>query len=74
MSLANQAMHQPEAGVQDPAKCLVVDVDDTFENVEGTKCVGYIRSLHFRELVPITPQMLAVNHTPAGQEELPGYQ
>jgi pyrimidine and pyridine-specific 5'-nucleotidase len=45
MSLANQAMHQ--AGVQDTTKCLFVDIDDTFRNVEGVKYVGYIHSLHF---------------------------
>ncbi|KAI9448155.1 pyrimidine 5-nucleotidase [Lactarius indigo] len=41
-----QAMQQ--AGVRDPSKCLFVD--DSFSNVEGAKRVGWIRSVHFREV------------------------
>ncbi|KAH9045531.1 pyrimidine 5-nucleotidase [Lactarius pseudohatsudake] len=41
-----QAMEQ--AGVRDPSKCLFVD--DSFSNVEGAKRVGWIRSVHFREV------------------------
>ncbi|KAH8999234.1 pyrimidine 5-nucleotidase [Lactarius akahatsu] len=41
-----KAMQQ--AGVRDPSKCLFVD--DSFSNVEGAKRVGWIRSVHFREV------------------------
>jgi pyrimidine and pyridine-specific 5'-nucleotidase len=58
-----------QAGVKDPAKCLFVD--DTLENIEGGKRVGWIRSVYFREQEPMGLWEQDVDHTRTGQGELP---
>ena len=56
------------AGVSDPSKCLFVD--DSFSNVEGAKNVGWIRSVHFREVGPDTVQESEVKRIARDQEKL----
>lgn len=65
-NLTWQAMQR--AGVSDPSKCLFVD--DSFSNVEGAKNVGWIRSVHFREVGPDTVQESEVKRIARDQEKL----
>jgi len=60
-------MHQ--AGVRDPSKCLFVD--DSLNNIEAARRVGWTRSVHFQECGSETAEVLRVNHTAKNQEKIP---
>jgi len=62
----HRAMHQ--AGVRDPNKCPFVD--DSINNVEAARGVGWTRSVHFQECGPETAEVLRVNHTTKNQEKI----
>jgi len=62
----HRAMHQ--VGVRDPSKCLFVD--DSLNNVEGARRIGWTRSVHFQECGSETTEVLRVNHTAKNQEKI----